>query len=372
MDRRRLKAVVIKEFYQVFRDPSSIMIAFVFPMILLIVYGFGVSLDANLERIALVLEDTSPDARSFAEALTNSPYFRVKVVRDRREVMHDLVVGNIHGIVVVPSYFTQYKNSGHHIAPIQVIADGSEPNTASFIQNYVQGAWSNWLDIEAIQGRPVVLPLVRAQPRFWFNQELSSRNFLIPSSLALIIALIGTMLTALVVAREWERGTMEALMATPIHISEVLIGKLIPYFCLGMGSMTACVIVATAFYQVPFRGSFFALTLVSATFLLAALGQGLLISSLSRNQFVAAQAALISAFLPAFMLSGFIFEISSMPWILQIVTHFIAATYFIAALKTLFLAGDVWALLIPNTLAILAIAALFFAITARNTVKRLE
>lgn len=368
---RRIRALVIKEFYQIMRDPSSLMISVILPLILLFVYGFGVSLDMNHLRIGLVMEDTSPIAQSFAHSLIGSRYFDVQVARHRQELEKEIIRGSVRGIVVIPSYFSQFRERQDNIAPIQVIADGSEPNTASFIQNYLVAAWQNWLQQEAISSHLQGLPRVGFQSRFWYNEQLESRNFLMPGSLAIVMTLIGTLLTALVVSREWERGTMEALMATPVRISELLIGKLIPYFILGMFSMVICFLVSVFFYHVPFRGSLLLLTLVSAVFLLSALALGLLISTLAKNQFVAAQAAMISAFLPAFILSGFIFEISSMPPIIRGITYFIPARYFVASLQTLFLVGNVWRLILTNLFFMLLFGCLIFLIIAKKTVKRL-
>lgn len=369
---RRLKALIIKEFLQIFRDPSSYLIGFVLPLILMFIYGFGISLDLNHIRIGLVLEDTSPDARSFAESLTDSPYFNVRWGLDRREMIEPMTSGAIRGFVVVPSYFSAFRQRPSNVAPIQVISDGSEPNTASFAQNYVIGAWQNWLNQEQISKKLQGLPPVNLATRFWYNEQLESRNFLIPGSLALIMTLIGTLLTALVVSREWERGTMESMMSTPVTIVELLVGKLVPYFVLGMGTMTMCVIIAVNFYNVPLRGSLLLLGVVSGAFLLTALGQGLLISTLARNQFVAAQAAQVSGFLPAFMLSGFIFEITSMPLIIQLVTYLIPARYFVSSLQTLFLVGNIWTLMLWNLVPILIVAAILFIIISRISVKRLD
>lgn len=369
---RRLKALIIKEFYQIIRDPSSILISAVLPLILLFLYGFGVSLDLDHLRIALVMEDTSPDAQSFAKALTNSRYFEVKIGRDRREFTHDILSGAVRGIVVIPSYFSEFRFRQDTIAPIQVIADGSEPNTANFVQNYVSSAWMNWLRQEKISNNLQGLPLIEVQPRFWFNEELQSRNFLIPGSLAIIMALIGTLLTALVVAKEWERGTMESLMSTPVTITELLAGKLIPYFILGMGSMLLCIVGAKIIYDIPIRGSIIMLEFVAACFLTTALGLGLLISTLARNQFVAAQAAMVAAFLPAYILSGFIFEIASMPPIIRAITTLVPARYFVTSLQTLFLVGNVWSLLILNAVIMLLFSAVLYTIIAHITVKRLD
>ena len=282
---RRIHALIKKEFYQIIRDSSSILISVLLPLILLFIYGYGVSLDANHIRIGLVMQDSSADAIRFEQSLQGSRFFDVQVVRSFEEISEQIIAGKVRGIVVVPSYFTQYLNREDEIAPIQVIADGSEPNTAAFVQNYVFGAWSTWLLQEKINQGLVNHDLVKLQPRYWYNEDLDSRNFLIPGSIAIIMTLIGTLLTALVIAREWERGTMEAMMATPVRVIELVIGKLIPYFLLGMGSMVLCVIVAVVIYEVPLRGSFFALTLSSGAFLFTSIQLGLLISMIKQQVF---------------------------------------------------------------------------------------
>lgn len=369
---RRLKALIIKEFYQIVRDPSSILISVGLPLLLLFIYGFGVSLDLNHLRLGLVLEDTAPDAQSFANALIGSRYFDLKIARDRRELEGDIVKGAIRGMVIIPSYFSEFRQMPAQTAPIQVIADGSETNTANFVQNYVRGAYQTWLQQEVISSDLTGLPAVTLQNRYWYNEQLESRNFLIPGSLAIIMTLIGTLLTALVVAREWERGTMEALMATPVSIVELVAGKMISYFVLGMLSMSICVAFSVLFYHVPLRGSIILLGLVSAVFLSTALGIGLLISTLAKNQFVAAQVALVVGFLPAFILSGFIFEIASMPLPIRLLTFFVPARYFVSCLQTLFLVGNVWGLILYNVFIMLVLGTVVSIVTARKTVKRLD
>lgn len=369
---RRLKALMIKEFHQILRDPSSYLICLVLPLLLMFIYGYGVSLDLNHLRVGLVIEDSSPEAQSFAQSIMTSRYFDAYLARDRRFFEEDIIRGSIRAIIVIPSYFSSFRERPNNIAPIQVLADGSEPNTATFAQNYVLSAWQNWLQEETFSKNLQGLPLVKLQARFWYNEELESRNFLIPGSLAIIMTLIGTLLTALVVAREWERGTMEALMATPVTAGELLLGKIIPYFILGMLSLTVSVAISVLYYHVPFRGSFWVLAGVSSIFLLSALGIGFLISTTARNQFVAAQGAIVAAFLPGFILSGFIFEIASMPLPIQLVTYLVPARYFVSSLQTLFLVGNVSALLIPNTLAMLAVAIFFFGWVTQRMVNRLD
>lgn len=371
---RRMRGLIRKEMAQIVRDPSSILIAFVLPAVLLFLFGYGVSLDANHVRIGVVLENTSPEAQSLSAAFTNSRYFDTRIGRDRREFEEDLVAGKLRGMVVVPANFTETLHSGNASTAIQVIADGSEPNTASFVHNYVQGVFNNWLVQQAFDtGRPQsATPPVAVAQRVWFNPELRSSWILLPGSIAIIMTIIGTLLTALVVAREWERGTMEALMATPIGIVELLVGKLTPYYLLGMGSMAVCVITSVTLFGVPFRGSVLALLLVSSIFLIAMLALGLLISTVSKNQFVASLIALIVGFLPAFLLSGFVFEISSMPVPIQTLTRIIPARYFVSCLQSIFLAGDIRSVLLPNTLALCAIAIVLVLLVAKKTNRRLD
>ncbi len=370
--RRRLRSLIVNESFQIIRDPSSILISVFLPMLLLFLYGFGVSLDLDHLRIGLVLEDTAPDAQVFAKSLTDSPYFDVKIRRDSRELLEDLEKGYIRGFVTVPAYFSQFRSRHHKVAPIQVVADGSEPNTANFVKNYLQGAFQVWLQQEKMSKNLKGLPLIQVQPRYWYNEELESRYFLLSGSLAIIMTLIGTLLTALVVAKEWERGTMESMISTTTQKSELILGKMIPYFVLGMISMVICVIVSTLGYGLPLCGSFWLLGLVSAVFLFSALGFGFLISTFAKDQNIASQIALTAGFLPAYILSGFLFEIDSMPMVIQYITYFIPAKYFVQCLQTLFLVGNVWGLVLFNLIPMFLIGAVLFLIAGWKTAKRLD
>lgn len=369
---RRVLGLVRKEARQAWRDPSSILVAAVLPLILLFLFGYGVTFDPRFFTIGLVVEQPTPESGSFTAALSQSPYFKIETARDRRRFEADLVAGDIHGIVVLPADFAEraYRDES---ASIQVIVDGSDPNTADLVGNYLELLWANWLEQESIgRGQPLLPTAVGLQPQVWFNLALSSRHYLVPGAIAIILNVIGTLLTALVVAREWERGTMEALLATPIGILELLAGKLVPYFLLGMGSMALSVAIAVLLFGVPFRGSFTLLALASALFMGAALGQGLLISTLTRNQLVAAQVSILSTFLPAFYFSNFVFEIDSMPWPLQLISYAVPARYFVSTLQTLFLAGDIRSVILPDLLGLAAIAGGFFILIAIATRTRLE
>jgi len=369
---RRVLGIVRKETRQAWRDPSSVLVAVVLPLILLFLFGYGVTFDPRFFTVGLVVEQPTPESGSFTAALSQSPYFRIETARDRRTFEAALVAGDIHGIVVLPADFAGQAYRGES-APIQVIVDGSDPNTADLVGNYLGLLWANWLEQESVgRAQPLLPTAVELQPQVWFNPEASSRHYLVPGSIAIILTMIGALLTALVIAREWERGTMEALLATPIEIPELLVGKLVPYFLLGMGSMALSFATAVLLFGVPFRGSFALLTLVSAVFLLAALGQGLLISTVTRNQLVAAQVSILSAFLPAFYFSNFVFEIDSMPWALQLISYAVPARYFVSTLQTLFLAGDIWSVILPDLLGLAAIATGFFTLTAITTRRRLE
>ncbi len=367
----RLAGLVRKEFLQIVRDPSSIAIAFLMPVFLLLLFGYGVSLDADRVPIAVVAEAPSQDSAGFLAVLQGSHYFAPRVMGSMLVAERALLAGEVSGIVRLRTNFSrQQRQVGG--APIQVIVDGVDANTARLVEGYVEGAWGIWLAAQAAgRGETLQMP-VDLQPRIWFNSELRSRNYLVPGLVAIIMTLIGALLTALVMAREWERGTMEALMVTPASMSEVLIGKLIAYFALGTGGMLLSVGMAVWLFEVPLRGSFWLLWACSSLFLLAALGMGLMISTLARSQFVAGQIAIIATFLPAFLLSGFMFDIDSMPAVVQVITHVVVARYFVAIVQTLFLAGNVWSVILPNALALAVMAALFLGITWRKSRKQLE
>lgn len=366
---RRFAALVRKETFQVVRDPSSILIAFVLPLILLFLFGYAVSLDATRTRIGLVVEQATPIADDLAASFRASRYFDVADARDRRQFEDDLVLGRIRGIVVIPATFA--RDTASRGAPqIQVIVDGSDPNTANFVQNYAQGVVTTWAALRGAETKTAE-PAITVKQRFWFNQELTSRNFLVPGSIAIVMTLVGTLLTSLVIAREWERGTMEAVMATPVTAIELLAGKVLPYFLLGLAATTLCVLLAVFLFRVPFRGSVVALYALSAAFLVPALGQGLLISAATKNQFLASQLALISGFLPSFLLSGFLFEIKSMPLVIQWFTAILPARYLIPSLLTVFLAGDSWPMFLQSIAVMLFIGAVLFALAARNIRKRI-
>ena len=367
---RRLWALVKKESYQALRDPAALLIAFVLPPVLLFLFAYAVSLDVKDVQVGVVLESDGPAAHSLAAAFAATPYLQVTPARNRQQVEHQLVSGQLRAFAVIPADFEARLLQGQGEAAIQVIADASNPNTSTFTAAYMQGAFNSWL-----QSRPVFAGQAGAitlKQRFWFNPELQSRRTLVPGAIAVVMTMIGTLLTALVVSREWERGTMEGLLATPATLGEIILSKLLPYFMMGGVATVGCAFLAVQVFGLPMTGSFWALLLISAVFLVPALGQGLLISTVSKNQFVASQLAVMTGYLPSLLLSGFLFEIQSMPWLIQKLTYFIPARYYVSSLQTVFLAGDVWPLFWRDIAAMLAVGALFFGITRIKSKKRLD
>ena len=364
---KRLGALMRKEALQVLRDPSSLLIAFVLPVVLLWLFANAISLDIDEVRFGVVLEGEGQAARELAAAYAATPYFRVTTARDRRELDALVGAGKLKGYAVIPANFDRTLVAAHGVPQIQVIADATEPNTASFVAGYAQGVLNGWLaERSAAAGR------INVQQRFWYNPELNSQRALIPGGIAVIMTMVGTLLTALVVSREWERGTMEAMMSTPTGMLELLVGKLSPYFLLGMLANLGCAFLAVAVYGVPFRGSLAALLVLSAVFLVPALSLGLLISTLTKSQFTSAQTALFAGFMPALILSGFLFEIEAMPAWLQALTHLVPARHYFPSLQSIFLAGDLWPQMLQDMAALLALGALFFGLTLRQSRKSLD
>ena len=368
---RRIRALVRKETLQVVRDPSSLVVAFILPALLLMLFGFGVSFDATRMRVGIVTEEPTPETDMFVASLSNTRFFQVQRSAHRREFLDQLSAGSLDGIIVLAGDFSERLARGD-TAGVQVITDGSDPNTASLVTGYVRGAWASWLTQRALSAGEKPPAPIDVEPRFWFNAELDSRRFLVPGSIALIQMMIGSLLTALVVAREWERGTIEALLATPVRIGEFIVGKLVPNFLLGMCAMGVCVLAALLVFHIPLRGSLWILLGFTAVFLLVALSIGLLVSTVARTQFLASQIAMLFAFLPGVYFSGFLFEIASMPAPLRAFATIVPARYYVQGLQTIFLAGNIAAVLVPCTAILLLMSAVLLGLTALNTRQRLD
>ena len=369
---RRLRGLLRKEFLQIWRDPSSLAIAFLLPAVLLFLFGYGVSLDASNVPLALVVQQPERARRRASRARSSSRRTSAAAVPhhpgggagdDRsRGAGRRLAAERFRPPGAVGRKFADRRVRQRRRHQHRPDRRGLRPAGLGRLARRRR---------RLKPGRPPPLPIA-LQPRVRFNPAVKSRDFLVPGLIAMIMTLSGALLTALVIAREWERGTMEALMVTRVTVREILVAKLIPYFLLGMGGMAATVAIGVLLFEVPLRGSLAALTATSSLFMLAALGMGLLISTVARSQFVAAQIAIIATFLPAFILSGFVFDINSMPWFVQIITHVVAARYFVAILQTTFLAGDVWSVILPNAAALIAMAAIFLGVARALAHKRLD
>lgn len=410
----RLLALIVKEFRQVRRDSSSILLAFVLPILMLMLFGYCVNLDSSVTELALVTDDESPEAHSLLDRLQGTPYFHVERAADEREAMERLRRGTAHGALIIPSDFSRDCASGE--TPRLLLAtDGSVPNTAQFTQLYLQSVCSSWLAERAaaasLSGGSTTgsaggesagsssagaesasssgsgassastssaalssgtAATVEVVPLYRFNSAALSRRYILPGSIAVVISFVGTFLTAMVVAREWERGTMELLLASPMTRAEFILSKLIPYFLLGVGAMAVCTLAATLIFDVPLRAPLWLLFGITSIFLLSVLAIGLLISTLLRSQYTASLVSLNVSVLPTIMLSGFIFEISSMPGWVQAVSYLIPARYFAPSLSTLFLAGAEWAALLLNLLLLVLSALFWLGLVFLSTPKRLD
>jgi ABC-2 type transport system permease protein len=352
---RRIRALVWKETHQVMRDPSSIAIGVVLPLILILLFGYGLSLDVKNVPIAMVIEQPTPQAMELVAGFQLSPYFHPRLLQAMPPAQQLLLEHAVDGIVRIPADFSRHMAAGD--AQVQLIVHGGDANRARIIQGYVQGAIAAWSAREAAQGRAGPSAPVNVQARLWFNEADDSSYFLVPGLVVLVMTLIGGLLTAMVMAREWERGTLEALLVTPVRSDEILLGKTLPYFLLALIGFALCVLSATFLFHVPLRGALWVLLGASMLYVLVALGIGLLISSWVRNQLVASQLTMLVTFMPAFMLSGFLFDLRSTPLAVQMITYVLPARYYVALLQTVFLAGNVWSVIVPNTLALAAMAA---------------
>ena len=366
---RRIRSLIRKEALQMIRDPSSVAIGIVLPVVLILLFGYGLSLDVNNVPVAVVLEDSSPEATDLAASFQLSEYFDARMLTSMPRAQELMLARKVDGILRIRPDFARNLNLGR--AEVQILVHGVDANHARIIQTYAQGAIGQWAARRAAQGKEVLSGPVSVQNRLWFNETNESRYFLIPGLIVLIMTLIGAFLTSLVVAREWERGTMESLFVTPVRPDEILLGKTIPYFALGMIGLALCLFAAKFLFQVPFRGSVVVLTGVSMLYLLVALAIGLWISSAVKSQFVASQIALLVTFLPAVMLSGFLFDLRSMPAAVRVITYILPARYYVTLLQTIFLAGDIWAVILPNAAVLAAMAMFFFVLTRRATQKKL-
>ena len=340
----RVWAVARKEFIQIWRDPRSLGMAIVIPMLLLILFGYALTLDVDNVPLAVWDQDNSPASRDLISRFAGSRYFNIRVfVGDYHGLERAIDTGNVLGALVVPVGFAGTLIPGR-VSPVQLIIDGSDANTATLAMAYarmVALGYSNDVVLRATR-RTALIPLripIEIRPRVWFNSDMESRNFIIPGLIAVIMMVIAALMTSLTVAREWERGTMEQLISTPIRATELIAGKLLPYFFIGMTDVLLAVLMGEYLFAIPLRGSVALLFMMSVVFLACALSLGLMISIVTRSQLLASQLAMVATFVPSFLLSGFMFAIDNMPQAIQVITYAIPARYFVAIMKGIYLKG---------------------------------
>lgn len=369
---RRLVSLTRKEVRQLLRDRANLMMGIALPIVLILIFGYGLSLDVKNAPVAVVLDDASPVARDVVAGLSTPGYLAPRVVGSAHEAYALMRARDVDAAVLVPADFSRRLAAGE--AQVQVLLQGADASRATMIRGYVAGALASWSQKRADRGeaaRPAA-GQVQVVDRMWFNAANTSTWYLVPGLIVLIMTLVGAFLTALVMAREWERGTLESLFVTPVRPVEVLLAKIIPYFCVGLIGLALCLAAAAFLFQVPMYGSLLVLLFSAMLYLLVALGIGLVISSVTRNQFLASQVALIASFLPALMLSGFMFDLRNVPTAIRVIGQILPATYFMELIKSLFLAGNNWSLIARNCAVLAAYAIVLLGVARFVTRKRLD
>jgi len=377
MSLTRLLAVARKEVVQILRDMRSLFIVVVMPVTLMLLFGYGVNLDLKGLPIFVYDQENSQQSQDLLKHFQATQYFHIaRVVHSYSAVTRALDSGDAKMGIVIPWNFSERLSEGGPV-PVQALVDATDDNTANVLIGYAQGVvqgYSSQVQIDWLlrHGQSIAPAPVSVDTRTWFNENLESSAFIIPGVLALVMSVIGAFLTSLTIAREWERGTMEQLISTPVSALEIMLGKLAPYFVIGMFDVGICAFIAMRWFQVPFRGSLLTLALSSALFMIVVLSLGFFISVLAKNQFAASQIALITTFLPAFLLSGFLFAIDQMPVVLQWITRVLPARYYVSVLKRIFLKGTPAAMLSADLIPLATFALLLAFVATRSFHKRLE
>ena len=367
---RRLRALVHKEFLQLGRDRSSLLLGVVLPLLLILLIGYGISLDVKNVPTAVVLEDASPTARDAVSFLDGSPYFSPRYVTSMKEAGRLLKSRDVDVILRLPPDFSRRLAQGD--AKAQAVLYGVNTTTAMSAQAYLEAGFAALAAQESAVLTQEPAGQAAVESRLWFNDANTSAWFFIPGLIMLIMTIVGVFLTAVVMAREWERGTFESLFVTPVRAAELILAKMIPYFCVAMAGMGLCLIAGRFLYELPMRGSLLLILGVSMLYLVVALGIGLTISAVTKNQFVACQIALLVSFMPSLMLSGFMFDPHSQPVVIRAISRLFPTTYYLELLKSLFLAGNNWPLLIKNSLLLTIYAVFFLALAGKITRKKVE
>jgi ABC-2 type transport system permease protein len=377
MSWHRLVAMARKEVIQILRDSRSLIIVVIMPVTLMLLFGYGVSLDVKHTPMCAFDREGSQESQDLLKRFQASEYFDIVEVLDNYpDLVQAIDAGRCRfGVVVAPDFSERLVAGGH--TSVQVLVDGTDDNTANVILSYTEvvvGGFSNDIQLAWLRrhGQVRLQAPVQVEARTWFNEELESQAFIVPGVVALVMAVIGTFLTSLTIAREWERGTMEQLISTPVTPLEIMVGKLLPYFALGMFDVALCTGMGIGVFRVPFRGDFSTLFISSALFLVVVLGLGYFISVVAKSQMAASQASLVATFLPAFMLSGFLYSIEQMPWVIRTITHVIPARYYVSLVKDVFLKGSPVSELRSDLLALGIFAFIVATLATRAFHKRLS
>jgi ABC-2 type transport system permease protein len=395
----RIKAIVKKETIQILRDPLSLAMAFLMPVMLLFIFGYAITMDVDNLSTVVYDRDKSSMSREFIAEFRESRYFTIVGYAEKQaDIDRYIDSGTARVAISIPEDFSKNMKTGRN-AEIQVAVDGSDSNTATIALGYIsaiselysqrikknpvasfnsphsgrEGESLRALHEEgATQAPPIAAPIVTSRVRVWYNPELKSRNFIVPGLIAVIMAIIAALLTSLTIAREWERGTMEQLISTPVKPPELIIGKLFTYFVIGLIDVLMSTLIGIYLFDVPLKGSPLLLMMLSGLFLFGGLSLGILISVATKSQLIASQVSIIASYLPALLLSGFMFSISNMPAPLQIVTYIIPARYFVTMLKAIYLKGSALNLLVFETVLLSIFGFLVFMIANRKFKKRIE
>jgi ABC-2 type transport system permease protein len=373
---RRIRAVTRKEWKQILRDTRSLILSLGIPMLLIVLFSWALKLDVSNIKLLVIDRDKTPVSRDYIRRFAHIEYFDIVGYTDSySDVNRGINLGEIKAAIVIPEKFGADMKVGRG-AQVQLIADGTDPLTAHILVGYVSAITSAFsqeyiLHYLSRAGITAGTTPLDAQVRVWFNPELESKNFIIPGLIAVIMMVIAGLLTSLTVAREWERGTMEQLISTPVKVSELLVGKLIPYVELGLIDFVLALLVGTLVFNVPLKGSLLLLFLLTLIFLVGAMSLGILISIVAKKQVQASQMAILATFLPSFILSGFVFPISNMPLILKAITYIVPARYFVTILKGIFLKGVGLTVLWWEGLLLITFSALIFVVALRKFKKEL-
>lgn len=358
----RVFAVFKKEYLHIIRDPVSLALSFLMPALLLFLFGYAINFDIKDAKICVLDQDKSSYSRELIKNFTNSGYFKVcSFLENEKEIENVLDKGKAYLTLWILGDFSRNLKSGKR-AEVQIIIDGSDSQTASFILNYVSGITENFYEKFLNEE----IKRINLKIRFWYNEDLKSKNFIIPGLIALIIAIISALLSSLTISREWEKGTMEKLISTPVEPSEIILGKLLPYFGIGAFDLIFSVLAAIFIFKVPFKGNFLFFSIISSIYLFGGLSYGILISSISKSQVLSIQISIVTTYLPTLLLSGFIFAIENMPDFIKAITYIFPARYFVYISRNLFLKGSPLNFLIFEGILLLFFSSFFFFLSIKK------